>query len=444
MAISTSTEFEIQTPGTIGSDTNGGGFVAGASGTDYSQSAKRISPTFTTDISTTDVVGTGTSTITSITANFQTTIVGNIIYLQGGSGSLAAGWYQVVTRASTTSITVDRNVAAGTGITMNIGGPLASLGILVTAGLGSMNVYMKSGTYSITSATTNISGGCVTTSAIPIIVGYSTNRNPINTDTPPLINFGVSGVSLLVTRGTCMNLAFSGNGQTTAHVSATGDTTAYISCSFTQMNVAGVGGSYTNCTATANSAASLVGNCINCVAFANTATPFSVLFADRCISINNTGTAAGFAINSGNPILNNCIAYGNGGDGFTTNSGRVGTYLNCHAENNAGWGYNLNASFPIQAFFNCSAYNNTLGANNAGVKTIISGFITITAGSVFVNASGNNFALNNATNQGALLRAAGAPASFPTLSTLSYLDIGAAQHQDTGGGGNTYSGFFIQ
>jgi hypothetical protein len=442
VAISGNTAFQLDN--SIGSDTNGGGFVTGATGTDYSQSAKRTSPTFSVDISTTDIVAAGTTTLTSVSAAFGTTIVGNIIYLQGGTGSLAAGWYQVLTRVSATSITVDRTVATGTGITMNIGGPLASFGILVTAGLGALNVYVKNtGTpYSITSATVNVSGGCVSTTAIPTFVGYTTNRTVTNTDTPPTVNFGVSGVSLLSTRGACINIAFSGNGQTTAHVAASIDSTSYMNCSFTQMNVIAGGGSYTNCIATGNSAAVFAGACSGCVAYANTATPFISTSADRCISINNTSGASGFAPGSGNPIINNCIAYGNAGDGFTTNNSRAGVYQNCHAENNSGWGFNLNSSFPTMVITNCSAYNNTSGANNATAKTILSGFIAITAGSVFVNASGGNFALNNTVNQGALLRSAGVPTSYPTLSTLSYLDIGAAQHQDSGG--SSYNGFFIQ
>jgi len=62
-AISVNSVFEVRT---AGNDTNGGGFVTGAAGTDYSQ--QDANNTVGADISTTDAVAAGTTTITSITA----------------------------------------------------------------------------------------------------------------------------------------------------------------------------------------------------------------------------------------------------------------------------------------------------------------------------------------------------------------------------------------
>lgn len=446
MTISISTTFELQS---TGSDTNGGGFVTGSAGTDYSTSAKRTSPTFTTDISTTDVVTTGTATITSATANFQTTIVGNIIYIQGGTGSIVAGWYQVLTRVSATTITVDRvtGLTTGTGATINIGGPFASLGILVPAGVTTNNVFVKLGTYTVSSATVNVAGGVFSSSVAPNFIGYNTNRTTTNTDSPPTFQFGVSGVSLMLSRGYVYNMIFDGNGQTTARLSGASDTTNYNSCMIKNMNLAGTGGSYTNCQATTNSAAVFTAPSVGCEAYANTATPYSTVgITANALSYNNTGsTTDGFNVASINAIAINCIAYNNGRDGFSLlNSGRVASCINCHAENNAGWGFNTTANTAIHmVLINCSAYNNTLGTVSSPTTTSNYNFITVTAGSVFVNAAGGNFALNNITSQGALLRAAASPALFPAGLTASYRDIGAAQHQDTGGGGNTFTGFVI-
>src|SRR4051794_28973064 len=95
---------------TAGADTNGGGYVSG--GTDYSQNDHKNAAgcvscgSTTANLSTTDAVANGTTTITSASAAFTSSITGNMIYLQGGSGSLAAGWYQA-TYVSSTSITVD-------------------------------------------------------------------------------------------------------------------------------------------------------------------------------------------------------------------------------------------------------------------------------------------------------------------------------------------------
>jgi len=198
MALSANTVWEIQTPGTIGADDNGGGFVTGASGSDYSQAVKRVSPTESVDISTTDAVANGTTTLTSATANFGTTIVGNIICLSGGSGALTKVWRQVTARASTSSITLDAAVAAGTGITMNIGGPLASIGMVssTSAAVGGNLVYIKAGSYTISSATGNISGGTCSRGGVDIsFIGYNTVRGDMGT-APVLTASGISSFTV--------------------------------------------------------------------------------------------------------------------------------------------------------------------------------------------------------------------------------------------------------
>ena len=90
MALSASGVWEVRT---AGNDTNGGGFKSGASGTDYSQQDAKN--TAGNNISTTDAVSDGTTTITSATAAFTSAIVGNFIYLTGGTGSIAAQWREV-------------------------------------------------------------------------------------------------------------------------------------------------------------------------------------------------------------------------------------------------------------------------------------------------------------------------------------------------------------
>ena len=101
MAIQASTVWEVRT---TGSNTNGGGYTSG--GTDYSQ---QDSP----QIAVTDAVANGTTTITSATANFNSSHVGNIIYLAGGTGSLAATKREVISITNSTTIVVDEIVATG-------------------------------------------------------------------------------------------------------------------------------------------------------------------------------------------------------------------------------------------------------------------------------------------------------------------------------------------
>ena len=64
MALSANTVLEVRNGG---SDTNGGGFVTGAAGTDWSQQDAA-------QYSVTDGVTAGTTTITSATANFGTDV----------------------------------------------------------------------------------------------------------------------------------------------------------------------------------------------------------------------------------------------------------------------------------------------------------------------------------------------------------------------------------
>src|SRR5438034_4707876 len=103
MVLAQSTVWEVRT---AGSDTNGGGYT-GSSGFDYSQQNSKNVATGLDD-STTDAVTAATTTVTSATANFSSSIVGNIIYLSGGTGSLTGAWYQAATRVNSTTITVDR------------------------------------------------------------------------------------------------------------------------------------------------------------------------------------------------------------------------------------------------------------------------------------------------------------------------------------------------
>lgn len=444
MAVSSATVWEIETGG---SDTNGGGFVTGSGGTDYSQQAAKN--TTGSNISVTNAVAAGSTTITSATAAFTSAVTGNIIYMSGGTGSLVGQWYQA-TFVSSTSITVDRIVAVGTGITMNIGGALVSLGGIFASSISGNNltsghiIYVQAGTYSISSASSNVSGGVCNNSISPNIIGYSTNRNITNTDTPPLIQFGVNGVSLFVTRAAVYNIAFDGNTKTTATHSGANDSTVYNRCSFTKMNVAAGGGAYNYCTATGNSAAVWGGEANFCEAYANTATPNIAGGASyfHCIHYNNTGASTdGFNMSGGPVSAIGCIAYGNGRAGFNlVTTSRSVTLINCHAENNTTYGFDFSSIGGSAAMlYNCSAYNNTTArypTANAAVQQIV-GFVTVTVGSVFVAAGSNNFALNNTASQGALLRATGFSALFPRGLTASFQDIGAAQHQDTGGGGSS-------
>jgi hypothetical protein len=166
MALSAATVWEVR-PAT-GSNNNGGGFVAGASGTDRSQQDSA-------QITYTDLVidATTNTKLTSSAHAFTSAEVGNIINITGGTG-FTTGRYQVVSVAAGVA-TMDRAVGttSSTGGTGNLGGAVASLaGAPFVAG---NTIYIK-GTLTVTAATTlSISA---TVSVGPITFnGYSTARD---------------------------------------------------------------------------------------------------------------------------------------------------------------------------------------------------------------------------------------------------------------------------
>ena len=215
---------------TVGSDTNGGGFDSTAGGTDMSQfnnknaAACTSCQSSTANISTTDAIAAGTTTITSITAAFTSAITGNIINLSGGTGSLTSGWYRAAF-VSSTSITVDRAVAIGTGITMNIGGAFSTLGQMNGIAVQSNITWVKaSGTISITSGIPINYSSNGSANASTQISGYTSTRGDGGVVTiqqtsgtsNPMV--GISGIGALTFR----NFVFDCNSTATTALSIQG------------------------------------------------------------------------------------------------------------------------------------------------------------------------------------------------------------------------------
>jgi len=210
MSISATAVFEVRT---AGSDTNGGGYTSG--GTDMSvfdnkNSAGGTSCQSTTNnLSTTDAVTNNTTTVTSATAAFTSAITGNIIYLTG-SGT-TTGWYQA-TYVSATNITVDRATGStgGTGVTINVGGALATpqpiYGASMTFAAGATpTIWIKSGTYTLTATwTLNITSSG---NNILMHIGYHSSRGD-NDGTRPVITSATNSVGLFTASIGSANLSF--------------------------------------------------------------------------------------------------------------------------------------------------------------------------------------------------------------------------------------------
>ena len=187
MAISASAVWEVRTDG---SDTNGGGFVTGASGTDYSQQSSA-------QLTVTDGACSASTTLTSATGGFTAAMIGNLVYLSSGPG-----WYEIKSYTDTNTVTIDRAGPTATGMTLNVGGALATPGRLSNLPASKNRCWIKSGTYTITTSTPGPSGPYYQSSSINVVVeGYGTTRGD---GTRPVMSAGTVS-SVVLWRMACTN-----------------------------------------------------------------------------------------------------------------------------------------------------------------------------------------------------------------------------------------------
>jgi hypothetical protein len=185
---------------TDGNELNGGGYDATISGAGVNFSDQAVA-----QLSLTDVVTTGGTTVTSATGGFTSAMIGNILRIAGD------GYYAVTARASTNSITVDRATGTGTGQSARLGGahrsirsysighsgatgpllasPLVAGNIINVRGTGGLNPstpdYHEDGYYVLPQGNTSSGGGYLR------MVGY--NGRPCFLSDAWLIMFTVDG-----------------------------------------------------------------------------------------------------------------------------------------------------------------------------------------------------------------------------------------------------------
>ena len=378
----------------------------------------------------TDLASAGTGlTVSSAAKPFAKQQVGNMIVIASGTNFNVGRYVIASVAAAVATVVGPTNITTGAGASGvgGQGGALAHPSKAAGAGILSFHyIFVKNGTYLITTTTGNVSGGTFTGfSTACTFIGYGTNRHPFNTDTKPLLQYqaALSTATLFATGHGFVNFACDGNNQTAAKLVS--NINLLWRCSFTGFNTNSGGlTAAVECTATGNSAGIFSNLAILCEAYANTATPFAASSGNwfNCLSYNNTGaTTDGFA--NGSAI--NCVSYANGRRGF----GVMVLCWNCYAEGNTTEGYNNGNVNVLNK--NCAGYNNTtslfitpaLGQS----YQMVQGALPVTSGSALVNPGSANFALNATALRGALLRAAGF-GSYPRELTIGYPDIGAAQH----------------
>jgi hypothetical protein len=175
VAIGATCVWEVQTGG---NDANGGGFTSG--GTDRSQST---SPHVTIDGATiTAVVHTTTTQLTLTGFTVSSADVGNVVNVNGGTAT--AGRYEIMSvDTGNNRWTLDKSAGtAAQTATGRMGGCLATPGqlgvIFSTSGQGASGqcAWVKSGTYTLSTASLASGGPFKNTSVMVKVEGYQTTR----------------------------------------------------------------------------------------------------------------------------------------------------------------------------------------------------------------------------------------------------------------------------
>lgn len=460
-ALPTTAVFETEE---LGSNLNGGCFIEGATGTDYSQQAA-AQYTFTNL-----VIDASTNTIvTSASHNFVSTDVGNCLRINSGSG-FTTGVFQIVSVASNAA-TLDRaaGTTSSTGGTFHVGGALATLAQLNTDMCSGCRAWVKADApYVISSKVT----WNYTSSGASWIKGYTTSRG--DGGRAEIKSTGSIGGDRLIDINMAGNFTFA---NFTINVNSdTGVSCMYflnqpeyaenIDCknfnaSGAQIQFNNIRGICRNCSihdgTSGGGSGFLFTNfqnaCYYC-SVVNVTGTFEAfhLYENFCqyCAVINVGTAAsasdGFAFPGGNGytaidhavcynVARDCVRIANIQQPMViTNSILVGSVN----------GINNVSGTTLRDGDILNDYNFTYNMSGAAVVNLTAGPHSVAlSGTPFTNASSLDFTLNATAGAGGAVRAAGVPFTFMGLMGTGYPDGGLFQHQDSGGGGGAAAGSFV-
>lgn len=453
MAIPSNTVWEVRP--TAGSDNNGGGWVPGSSGTDWSQ---QNSPQY----SLTGLASSGSGN-TVLYASASADMVGNIAQCTGGT-NFTTGFFEITNVSVGVSITFGTNnqgnpicSGAGSSGTINIGGALATIAILsrslygFTQAVNDNVLYVKaSGSMTLTSPIQDYDVNFFT------VIGYTSTRGDngqatittatnseeifqynnggftsvfyniifSNTAGTPAACFDFSGNSVenmffQNCTWTGFTYAIYANGQSLSHG-------RFISCEVTGCTAGGldfqlaIDLAFDDCFIHANTGPGVSVNPNG------NGTPSSVTFNRTIVYDNSTyGVISGPGASGDGGggcalIFWNSAVVGNGSDGINNvgnaSVGQILYLFNTIVSDNSGYGVNCssagsdNGAGPVQAGMNNAYYNNTSGALNNFPS--LPGDVTLTA-SPFTDPSTGDFTLNSTSGGGPLCEAAGFPSALP-------------------------------
>lgn len=464
MALSINTAWEVRP--IVGSDNNGGGFVAGATGTDFSQqNAAQFA------LSGIASVGAGDTILSAAAA---TTMVGNTANVISGT-NFTTGLFQVLSVVAGVSITFSTNnsgasICTGVGASgvINIGGAFATLAAALVGHRAGNKIFIKATGTLQTAATHNMVNGVTPARNQPPnqIIGYTSTRGDGGRATIQLItNTSLTALADNVGGWFFKNLLIDCNSLGTSkgirayvfgmvyNCKVINFTSGGIDCSASTYTVvrgnevtAGAGsygidaGNYTIIFGNwvhDNACTGITGQIIQTVMF-------------NLLTNNTGGTSDGISFTSsqGARIIGN-TCYGNGRHGINYGQPYIaaGTVIiNNILVNNGGYGILGGDSAGSEAepqYDGNALFNNTSGdrrfMDDTGGTNPINGVSPYTnvhdvtlSGDPFTNAAGDDYTLNNTAGAGAACRAAGYPGTLPG-GLIGYLDMGVLQHQDAGG-----------
>lgn len=442
MAIAAGTVWEVRT---TGADTNAGGWnpARGGGGTDYSQ--QDAAQWSATDLAA-DAAHTTNRRVSSATHTFVTADVGNLIRVPASTG-WTAGVYEVTSiNASPNYAVLDRAAATNgaTNGTCALGGALLSPALATAAAVAQNVVYLASGTYNITSTSSNVAGGRLTTTtsastvAAPYrLLGYKAGAARTDQTARPKLQAASSYNGTLLTLGSggyqfVQAIDFDGASSATCRGIVTGAHTQRIdSCDGTNMgnlliDSASIYAVATRCRNVSGSSGGFAVSCIGCECPAGAFTVTNgvvIAFCSGHVSAGNSGivlchTEADLA-----------------GVALTTSS--CATLVNVLADTCSGWGFaNTTAGNQMTALLGCASNNCTSGDRQDTSSLLVVGHQAL-AGSGRATVSTTDLTPNTTAGKGALLRGGGWPGAIRSGNWSGYPDVGAVQAQPTAGGTTT-------
>jgi hypothetical protein len=455
-ALPNSTVYEVRT---AGSNNNGGCFVTGSSGTDFSQQ-NAAQYTFSNLASSN---GTNASPqVTSASHNFVATDVGNCLHVTAGT-NWTQGFYRIVSVAANAA-TLDRAVGTSASLssgTFAVGGAIQTLAQLVTS-LSTCSgciAYVKAGTYT---TATQIS---ITFTGSPAqqIIGYSASRGD-NLPFTVQATGTITGVQIIhiTGLGVLSNVIFDCNSQTAtgglnidsnalgnnieiknsnaanAQLQISGTPAA---CYFCQVHGGASGGTVVNlnngqdacwfCSVYSMTGASTVG-----FATAGGVLEYPTVYAlttATSIAIQANPSAA-----LSNTYVNHCVIYNINGDGIQiTNITALTLITNCVIDTTTN-GVNNTSGTALRSGDFINDYNFTFNISGTAYLNTVAGAHSQALGTdPFVSPGTGNFALNNTAGGGATVNNGGSPTSLPGVIGTGFPAGGGLQPKVVTGGGSS-------